>query len=165
MKTTHITAEQEFVERLGLLTEADGLPRIAGRIMGYLMLSPTARLATEIAADLKISHGSVSTNTRLLERLSVIERTTIPGERASYYRMTNDPYGSILAGHLERSRRMSSMVSDARKRIGADNETGRARLAEMARFYRIAVRMTEDLLVEWEKDQAHEAEERMKQLP
>ena len=56
-----------FIERMGLAFESDGLPRIAGRIFGLLLLSEDCRSLDELAAELKVSKGSVSTNARLLE--------------------------------------------------------------------------------------------------
>lgn len=133
------------------------MPRIAGRIVGYLMLSERPCTAAELAHELKVSHGSVSTNTRLLERIRFIERTTVPGDRASYYRVTHDPYASILIGQLERTKQMQTMVSAAKKDISPDRIEGRRRLAEMIRFNRLAIRVIEDLITDWEKEQDVEA--------
>lgn len=34
----NVEAQTQYVERMGLIWEARGLPRIAGRILGYLAL-------------------------------------------------------------------------------------------------------------------------------
>lgn len=150
MPSPYQTPEQEFVERLGLLTEADGLPRIAGRILGFLLLRDTPQRATELAEGLSISHGSVSTNTRLLHQLTMIERVTVPGDRATYYQMATDPFRSLLAGQAERARRVHALVTESRRQVGPANPVADQRLREMARFYQLAIRATEDLLEAWE---------------
>ena len=58
----------DFIERMGLALESDGLPRIAGRIFGLLLVSEDARSLDDLAAELRVSKGSVSTNARLLEQ-------------------------------------------------------------------------------------------------
>ena len=73
----------EFVERMGLVTQADGLPRIAGRIMGLMIVHGGSFGFTELTERLSVSRASISTNTRLLEDLGVIERTAMPGDTGS----------------------------------------------------------------------------------
>jgi DNA-binding transcriptional regulator GbsR (MarR family) len=63
-----------FIERMGLALEADGLPRIAGRIFGLLLVSEDACSLDDLACDLKVSKASVSTNARMLEQRAVLER-------------------------------------------------------------------------------------------
>lgn len=65
------TATAHFVESMGLTLESDGLPRIAGRIFGWLLVSEEAQSLDDLAAELRVSKGSVSTNTRLLEQRGV----------------------------------------------------------------------------------------------
>ena len=43
---------EQFVERMGLMVESDGLPRIAGRILGYLMVSPGESSLEDLASAL-----------------------------------------------------------------------------------------------------------------
>lgn len=146
MKREPQTSEDEFIERLGLAVEADGLPRIAGRIMGLLLLQEGPCRANDLIERLGISHGSVSTNTRLLEQFGIVERITFPGDRATYYQLTDDPYARLLAGYLTRMRRMLSLVSDTRAKLSPHLTSGQQRLQEMERFYKLSVDSTERLL-------------------
>ena len=57
----------QLVERFGLRFEEDGLPRIAGRMLGLLMVSAEPRSLDELAEELQASKTSASTNARLLE--------------------------------------------------------------------------------------------------
>ncbi|MCC6771716.1 MAG: MarR family transcriptional regulator [Gemmatimonadaceae bacterium] len=140
------TAAEEFAERMGIAVEADGLPRIAGRIMGFLLLHDGPCRASELMERLSISHGSVSTNTRLLEQFGIVERISFPGDRATFYQLSDDPFARLLSGYLARMRRMQNLVGETRGRLPASMTVARRRLADMERFYRLSVRVTEDLM-------------------
>ncbi len=144
--------DDKFIEKLGLLFEGEGLPRIAGRLMGLLILSEGPCQAADLSEKLRVSHGSISTNTRLLERLGVIERVILPGDRAASYQLTDDPYGSLLSGQLERTRRIHAVVAETRRALPITRREERKRLGGMERFYRMAVRATEDLLARWDSE-------------
>ena len=57
-------AVERFIERLGLASQAEGMPRISGRILAYLMIAGTPCGLDELADGLHVSRASVSTNTR-----------------------------------------------------------------------------------------------------
>ena len=54
----------DFVERMGLTLEGEGLPRIAGRLFGFLLVHPEAYSLDELAERLQVSKASISTNAR-----------------------------------------------------------------------------------------------------
>jgi DNA-binding transcriptional regulator GbsR (MarR family) len=77
-----------FVEEVGLLFELVGLPRMAGRIFGWLLISETPYQSSGVLAEmLKASKGSISTMTRLLLQIGLIERVSIPGDRRDYFQI------------------------------------------------------------------------------
>jgi DNA-binding transcriptional regulator GbsR (MarR family) len=80
-------AEKHFIEDIGLFFEQMGMPRMAGRILGVLLISePPAQSITEITQKLKVSKGSISLMTRLLVENGLIERVASPLPRQSYFR-------------------------------------------------------------------------------
>ena len=84
-----------FVEDIGLFFEQMGLPRMAGRILGVLLISdPEAQSIPDLAQSLKASKSAISTMTRLLSEVGLIERVASPVPRRVYYRFT--PGGWIL---------------------------------------------------------------------
>jgi DNA-binding MarR family transcriptional regulator len=89
---------EQFIERMGMLSEEDGLPRIAGRIFALLLITPGSCSLDEIAESLGVSKASVSTDTRRLAQAGLIERLSRPGERRDYYQI--GPLGLRIA--LER---------------------------------------------------------------
>ena len=130
-------ARERFVERIGLLAQGDGMPRIAGRLMALMVLEGGPLSFGELAERLRISRGSVSSNARLLEGMGIIERVTRPGERGDFFQMAPDPYARLLDGVAQRARRGREAALETRDALqaeGADRAT-RDRLDALARFY------------------------------
>ena len=66
----HRQEEQLFVEEVGLAFERLGHPRMAGRVMGLLLIAdPPYLCVTEMSDLLQASKGSISTMTHLLLQL------------------------------------------------------------------------------------------------
>ena len=94
--------QQAYVERFGRFWEVAGGPRTAGRIVGWLMISdPPQQSAAELVAALGVSHGSVSTLTRQLDRANMVERITFPGDRASYYRLREHVWVNLIDSRMD----------------------------------------------------------------
>ncbi len=91
--------EKHFIEDVGLLFEESGHPRMAGRILGCLLISEQPHLSTtEIADTLQASKGSLSTMTRFLLQMGMIERVGLPGKRVDYFRIKTDAW-PVLVRH------------------------------------------------------------------
>src|SRR5438445_13508540 len=89
-----------------MLMATEGLPRMAGRILGLLLVcEPPERTAAELARELHASAGSISTMTRLLERAQLIERVSRAGERADRFRITPEQGSVLMRGDVARIRR------------------------------------------------------------
>jgi DNA-binding transcriptional regulator GbsR (MarR family) len=138
-----------FIERLGLHTETEGLPRIAGRIMALLLVERDPCTFDDIARRLRVSRGSVSTNTRLLETLGMIERITLPGDRHDHFQLSQDRFGKLLQGYVERMGRMVHILDEAVAEIPKSNKIAHGRLSEMSRFYHFAIERTNRNLADW----------------
>jgi DNA-binding transcriptional regulator GbsR (MarR family) len=140
----------EFVERMGLILQADGKPRIAGRILGLMIVHGGPFGFTELAERLSVSRASISTNTRLLEDLGVIERTAMPGDRQDYFRLSRQPYARLLRGIVERMRRAREVVGGARGALPQDMTAAQERLAELDAFYEALIDNFETVIVAWD---------------
>ena len=87
--------ERHFIEDIGLFFEQMGMPRMAGRMLGYLLISdPEAQSVTDITQALQTSKSSISIMARLLVENGLIERVASPMPRRDYYRFK--PGGWIL---------------------------------------------------------------------
>ena len=76
-----------FIEDIGLYFEQMGLPRMAGRILGALLISdPPSQSITDLGDRLHASKSSISIMARLLMERGLIERVASPMPRRDYYR-------------------------------------------------------------------------------
>lgn len=145
--------EIEFIEQLGLMSKNDGMPRIAGRIYGLMLLREGPLCLDDIAELLQVSKGSVSTNARRLERMGILERTGKPGDRKDYYRASPD----AIEGSFERARqRMESMLQlleTTLPRLPDDNDVAQQRLRKMRNWHAFLLQEMEGLLQRWEQSQ------------
>lgn len=101
-------ARERFVEHIGQLTEAEGLPRIAGRIFGLLMVSSSELTLDEIADQLSVSRASVSTDARRLSECGLLQRVTRKGDRRDYYKIASDHFSYMLERRISATQRMTS---------------------------------------------------------
>ena len=78
--------EKHFIEDISLYFEQMGLPRMAGRVLGVLLISdPPAQSLTDLCEILQASKSSISTTTRLLTEMGFIERVPSPVPRQVYF--------------------------------------------------------------------------------
>lgn len=76
--------------------ELVGLPRMSGRIFGWLLISdPPQQSTSDLAGVLQASKGSISTMTRLLIQIGLIERVSLPGERRDYFQIKPQAWSQI----------------------------------------------------------------------
>ncbi|MBZ0187205.1 MAG: MarR family transcriptional regulator [Candidatus Obscuribacterales bacterium] len=125
----------EFIERMGLITEAEGMPRIAGRIMGFLVIYGGPFSFSELAERLKVSRSSISTNTRLLQKLGAIERTTSAGDRQDYFKIRPDAYARILEQSVSRMQYACETIDNTKQGLPKDWKDAQNRLSDLFEFY------------------------------
>jgi DNA-binding transcriptional regulator GbsR (MarR family) len=67
--------QKHFVEDISLYFELFGLPRMAGRVLGVLLIAdPPQQSLNDLCEQLQASKSSISTTTRLLIEMDLIER-------------------------------------------------------------------------------------------
>ncbi len=137
---------QEFIESMGLVFQADGLPRIAGRILGLLTLRTEEQSLQELADALEVSRGSISTNTRLLEQFGMVERVAKSGDRQGFYRLAPDAFSNVLRGAIQRMTKARQVIRKASERIPRQSAGARRNLADMSRFYDLTIDSMNDLV-------------------
>lgn len=137
----------DFVEAMGVLWESEGLPRIAGRIFGYLVVQADACSLDDLAAGLGVSKASISTDSRRLEQLGLITRVSRPGDRRDYYVLDPEAPASGLEIRLRQLRRFDRCVIEA-----ADREklppVVQQRLARFEYAHQRMVRALEEVLAD-----------------
>lgn len=139
--------EMQFVERMGLLVEEDGWPRIAGRILGYLTLTVESRSLDEIASALGVSRASVSTDARRLMQSGLLERRSRPGDRRDYYRLAADGVRSSLRDRIDRLRRYHELIDGAAS-DGLGGPEAASRLTQWSEAHALVLRAMEGALAD-----------------
>lgn len=127
-------AIERFIETHGQLAEADGMPRIVGRMAATFMLEPGPLSFSEIGERLQISRASVSTMTRLLENLGAFERITRPGDRQVYFRLAENPVQVFMQRHIARQQRCLEAIDDLLAKAVLD-DGARERIEEIRRLH------------------------------
>mgnify|MGYP002780452243 CR=1 FL=1 len=155
--------EESFVEKVGLLLEADGAPRISGKILGRLLLSATPRSLDELAEELLVSKASVSTNARLLEDWGALERVSHPGDRRDYYRIAPDAEARMLSRRIERMRKLIDLLAEG-EQVAQHDAAVHARVRRLKTFYEHAVQSLEEAIEHLRTCQVHvETDDEFKQ--
>jgi predicted transcriptional regulator len=118
----------EFVEQLALVYEKVGMPRMAGRILGSLVVGePAHPTMEELARAVHGSKASMSTMTRLLEQMGIVERLRRPGEKRDRVGIRSDVWSELSRREAEMARTIRALCdrtlsalpakSDARPRL------------------------------------------------
>ncbi len=106
-------SERSFIEEVGVDFEQTGLPRMAGRLFGWLLISdPPYQSPGELAEVLQASKGSISTSIRLLTQLGLTERHVIPGSRHDHFRVPEDAIKKLIGHGLEQEIKMFRSLSE-----------------------------------------------------
>ena len=145
--------EQRFVEEVGMVFEQTGLPRMAGRIFGWLLISdPTHQSNEQLAEALMASKGSISTMTRLLIQTGLIERFSLPGVRHDYFRLRPDAWRRMIRHGLEDEIKMFRELAEHGLELPTDQtHLTRHWLEEIRDVYNFLEQEFPNLLERWER--------------
>ncbi|MDR7314582.1 MarR family transcriptional regulator [Brevibacillus nitrificans] len=99
-----------YIEEIGLHHESQGISRIAGLILGLLMVTEGALSAEQIASSLKVSLGSVSTNIRLLLQTGHVEKKGVTGDRVTYYIFSPNAMEKEVLSALKRAASLQTIL-------------------------------------------------------
>ncbi len=145
--------EKHFVEEVGLFFEQSGMPRMAGRILGWLLISdPSHQSTDQLAEALMASKGSISTMTRLLIRIGLIERTSLPGERHDYFRLKPNAWHQMLKDSLVQVAAARQLAEHGLELLEGKAHVNRLSLEEMHNMYAFFERELPALLERWEQE-------------
>jgi DNA-binding transcriptional regulator GbsR (MarR family) len=109
---TIIDARTEFIEKIGMVIQMEGMPRIAGRMFGLLVFDGTEISFTDLATQLQVSRGSVSSNAKFLEERGLIKRFSKSGERQDYFQLADNPYATMISGVVRRMERAKNEINE-----------------------------------------------------
>ena len=146
--------KQQFVEHVGIVFEQTGLPRMSGRIFGCLLIAdPPHQSTSQLTEALMASKGSISTSTRFLIRLGLIERHSLLGVRHDYFRLRPDAWQHLIRHGLEDEIKMVRQLAEHGLELLAGNTPlTRKWLGEMCDIYSFLEQEFPALLKRWEQE-------------
>ncbi|MBD2459495.1 MarR family transcriptional regulator [Oscillatoria sp. FACHB-1407] len=134
--------------------EQVGLPRMAGRIFGWLLISqPPHQSHSELAEILQASKGSISTMTRLLMQFSLIERVVIPGDRRDYFQIKPNAWAQMTQQRLMQISAFRKLAEQGLQLLASAPSTQQQRLQEMHEIHTFWERELPLLHQRWEREQ------------
>jgi DNA-binding MarR family transcriptional regulator len=153
-KSPAMAAELQYVEEVALGFERQGLFRMAGRVLGWLLIcDPPEQTFGQLAEVLQASKGSISAAMKFLVPAGLVERISRPGDRRDYYRCRPGAWAEL-------ARDQSRLYGDFRKlaqrglELLADAPADRReRLQDMQDFYGWLEREMPALWARWRREQ------------
>lgn len=140
--------EQCFIDDIARLLLPWGVPPVAARLYGYLLLCPHPVSLDEITRDLSISKSSASVAARLLESYTLARRHREAGTKRALYAVAED-YESMIQ---RQNRLLEALAAQLNAGAGiAASKRVSARLEEMAEFYRVMRGAVEDAMRRWKR--------------
>ncbi len=141
----------DFIEKFCVVAEQDGFPRIAGRIMGFLLVHEGPYTLDELAESLQISKTSASTNARLLEQHEIIERVVKAGDRRDFYRLVENHWERMFDVVRKKMQKFQTVLDETMKALPANETYARSRLHETQRFHAFMLENIETRIEEWRR--------------
>jgi DNA-binding transcriptional regulator GbsR (MarR family) len=148
-----IKIEQDgFIEEMSLFMQASGLPRMAGRILGWLLIcSPEHQSAVQLGDALHASKGSISTMTRLLMNMGLVERIGVAGHREAFFRMKPGLWANLLSDQMGRISTVRRLANEGLHLLAEAPPEARRRLEEMHDLYAFVEEEFPELIARWEE--------------
>jgi DNA-binding transcriptional regulator GbsR (MarR family) len=142
------TEKLRFIEDAASLLTPWGVPPVAARLYGYLLLCGPPVSLDQITADLGVSKSTASVAARLLESYTLARRCHESGTKRALYAAADNYEGMIG----QQNRLLDALVEqlNAGSEI-ADSPEVRARLGEMGDFYRLMRSAMADALSRWKR--------------
>lgn len=140
---------RRFREDMARLLTPWGVPPVAARLYGYLLLCPRPVSLDEITEDLEISKSSASVAARLLESYTLARRHSEPGTKRALYAVADD-YEAMIQ---QQNRLLDALSEQLSAGAGiAASKSVSVRLEDMADFYRVMRGAMEDAMRRWKRD-------------
>ena len=139
-----------FPDSLGELFEASGFPRLAGRVLGELLLAEPPYLSTtQLCERIGTSNSHLSSAIAMLEVGRMIDRFGVMGTRQHHYRLREDAF--VVASHqvAEPSRALAAAAARACDEV-PEGSRAHAQLTRMREFYEFMARRYPELVAEFE---------------
>ncbi len=126
---------KRFIEQAADVMDEDGLPHMAGRVIGALLVCvPPYMSLDELAENVLASKGAISMATQLLLRLGFIEKISLPGERRHYYRLRQNFLEDVMSERTQHILRHRPLFEAGMQLLRDEPMEAKSRLIEMQAY-------------------------------
>ncbi|TFG79344.1 MAG: MarR family transcriptional regulator [Spirochaetales bacterium] len=123
--------ERSFIEDIAMFCEKMGLPRMAGRVLGMLLISePPSQSLNDICERLQASKSSVSTMARLLVGEGLIEPAPCLMPRRDYFKFRNGGWLEFMRRRMETMAALHAIADRGLELLDGKDESLKERLEE-----------------------------------
>ncbi|MDQ1607383.1 MAG: hypothetical protein QOE16_115 [Microbacteriaceae bacterium] len=142
---------RDVVEQSAAVLTAAGFPKMPARVLMALMVSEEGGLtAQELAEHLGVSAAAISGAVRYLQTVGIVRRLARSGSRRDRYELPEDAWYTAVTSKSPIYGVLAGLAESAVGAIGDPSSAARARVDEMARFYRFLDARLPELMDEWE---------------
>ncbi|HVA20572.1 MAG TPA: MarR family transcriptional regulator [Candidatus Micrarchaeia archaeon] len=141
-----------FIDAAGAwVSKSYGMPRMAGRVLGWLLVcDPAEQTAAQTADALDASKGSISGATGMLVRFRLVDRLHVRGERADRFRLRPEAWDEQLRDRSE-LQVARALLAKGLEALAGEPPGRRARLEALDEFYAWWQSRVPDLWDEWQQ--------------
>ncbi|WP_053057982.1 GbsR/MarR family transcriptional regulator [Rubrobacter aplysinae] len=146
-----------YVEDFGMMFEGFGLQRMVGRSLGALLVSEEPELsAEELAEALQASRGSISSATKTLTQMGLVQRYTRRGERRDYFRVKPGAWDEFMRREMESLKALREMAERGLAIVDSDEDETREKLEDMHDFFVHLEREFPEIIDRWQEEKGKE---------
>jgi DNA-binding transcriptional regulator GbsR (MarR family) len=144
--------QKALIEKIGIVTEREGMQPAAARIIGLLYVADNPELTfDEILNALRISKSAASNALNLLLQTGRIEYTTFSGDRKRYFRLKIANWREGFSKKMEDMTSFSQLLKEVLKERTPETKEFNKSLGELADFMTYVNNQMPGLLESWEK--------------
>jgi DNA-binding transcriptional regulator GbsR (MarR family) len=150
MSTYPNPAGLAFADEVGAYFEGMGHSRLAGRVLGWLLVcEPPEQTASEIASILGVSRSAISPVTQYLTYTSMIERRKASGARELRYRIVEDGWARMQSEGMQRTAEFRKLVERTLDALSGRDPVTNRRLCLVRDFHAFLERELPMLAERW----------------
>lgn len=140
-----------YIEDMAMSFEEKGFPRMAGRVMAWLMIAnPSHQSMPELVEALHASKSSISTATRVLINFQLVEKISMRGERKDFYRLKPNIWKDSIQLAVKKMTDFKEIASHSLD-VLSDVNIRKDKLEEMYDVYAFMESQMPLIMENWEK--------------
>ncbi len=138
-----------FIEHIALYYENYGIPRIAGRMFGLMLLNTQPLSAEQLSQLLNASLSSISTNIRALITNGWVEKVTLPGDRVTYYQFSPQAWEKVMERRKQSFAPLKA-IADRMSAVLPSDDPAHQQLQQLSDWTNLMMQHYDTLIAAWQ---------------